>query len=134
MEWWQLALIAIVAVLVVLGLAAFLLWRNASETTKQLGERIERLSWRSRFTLAWRLVWDERIPIPVRAILPLLVLYLAMPLDIVPDFIPVLGQLDDLLVILVAFGLLMRFVPLSVIDSIIASIEDADREDESTPV
>jgi uncharacterized membrane protein YkvA (DUF1232 family) len=134
MEWWQLVLIAVVTALVVLALAAFLLWRNASERTRALGERIEKLSWRARFRLAWRLVWDPRIPILVRAILPVLVFYLAMPLDIIPDFIPVLGQLDDLLVVLVAFGLLARFVPMTVIDSIIASIEDEERQDEAESV
>jgi uncharacterized membrane protein YkvA (DUF1232 family) len=46
-----------------------------------------------------------------------------MPLDLVPDFIPVLGQLDDIAVVVVAVGLFARFVPLQVIDEHIDAIE-----------
>lgn len=50
---------------------------------------------------AWQIA--TRAPLGVRVVLVLLVLYLASPIDLIPDFIPVLGQLDDLLVI--AWGL-----------------------------
>jgi uncharacterized membrane protein YkvA (DUF1232 family) len=50
-----------------------------------------------------RLLQDERISRPRKLLLAALVAYLAMPLDVVPDFIPVAGQLDD--AILVAFVL-----------------------------
>ncbi len=42
-----------------------------------------------------RLLGDPRVPRRAKAALSLLVLYLAMPFDLVPDFIPVAGQLDD---------------------------------------
>ena len=50
---------------------------------------------------------------PLRARLPLLALivYLAMPLDIVPDFIPVIGQLDDVLVAGIAVWWFLRVCP-----------------------
>jgi len=50
-----------------------------------------------------RLLADERVPRRKRALLLAMIGYLAMPIDLVPDFIPVAGQLDDLL--LVAFVL-----------------------------
>ena len=50
-----------------------------------------------------RLLQDERVSRPRKLLLAALVAYLAMPLDLVPDFIPVAGQLDD--AILVAFVL-----------------------------
>jgi uncharacterized membrane protein YkvA (DUF1232 family) len=50
-----------------------------------------------------RLAADPRVPRRHKLALLLLVAYLAMPLDLVPDFIPVAGQLDD--AILVALGL-----------------------------
>jgi uncharacterized membrane protein YkvA (DUF1232 family) len=123
MDWWEYGLIAALVAVVVLGIAAFVVWRTASGRTKVLAERLQRLPWRSRFVLAGRLFGDERVPIGVRAIPVLLVLYLAMPVDIVPDFVPVLGQLDDVAVVIVAVGLFARFVPLSVIDEHIEAIE-----------
>ena len=45
-----------------------------------------------------RLVGDPRVPRRRKLALLLLVGYLVMPIDLVPDFVPVLGQLDDLIV------------------------------------
>lgn len=123
MDWWQYALISVLVALLVLGIAAFILWRTASGRTKRLAERLQALPWRSRFELACRLVADDRIPLAVRAIPALLVLYLALPLDLVPNFIPVLGQLDDVAVVSVAAGIFARFTPLQVIDEHIAELE-----------
>jgi uncharacterized membrane protein YkvA (DUF1232 family) len=50
-----------------------------------------------------RLLTDRRVPLSSKVLLGAMVLYLAMPFDLVPDFIPVAGQLDD--VILVAWVL-----------------------------
>jgi uncharacterized membrane protein YkvA (DUF1232 family) len=45
--------------------------------------------------LVGRLVRDARVPRGSRIALGLLALYLASPIDLVPDFVPVAGQLDD---------------------------------------
>ena len=50
-----------------------------------------------------RLIADPRVGGWRKALIALLVAYLAMPIDLVPDFIPVAGQLDD--AIIVAFVL-----------------------------
>ncbi len=50
-----------------------------------------------------RLAGDKALPRGVRTRLWLLLAYLAMPIDLVPDFIPVLGYADD--AIIVAFAL-----------------------------
>ena len=53
-----------------------------------------------------RLAGDPRVPRRRRFTLILLAAYLAMPIDLVPDFIPVAGQLDDaILVAIVLRGL-----------------------------
>lgn len=49
--------------------------------------------------LVKRLMSDPRVPRRRKAILALLVGYLALPFDLVPDFIPVAGQLDDAIVV-----------------------------------
>ena len=129
MDWWQILLLAIVIALAVLVVAAFVLWRTASAKVKVLGERVNRLPWRLRVKLVWRLTLDDRVPLSVRAIPPLLMLYLITPIDLVPDFIPVVGQLDDILVLVVALGLLVRFVPLDVVDTHLTTLEsDVYRE------
>lgn len=42
-----------------------------------------------------RLLADDRIPRSRKLVLVALLAYLALPFDLVPDFIPVAGQLDD---------------------------------------
>jgi len=67
------------------------------------------------------------MPAPVKAVIPALVAYLLMPLDIIPDFIPVIGQLDDLLLIALAVGLVVRFAPVKVLEEHIRRLEDEGR-------
>ena len=45
--------------------------------------------------LAFRLLRDERVPTAVKLVVPATLLYLISPIDVVPEFIPVLGPLDD---------------------------------------
>ena len=49
--------------------------------------------------LVTRLARDPRVPRRRKMLLLLLVGYLALPFDLVPDFIPVAGQLDDVIVV-----------------------------------
>ena len=65
---------------------------------------------------AARLAADPRVPWYTRVPLVGLLLYLAMPLDIIPDFIPIIGQLDDLLVAGVAVWWFVRTCPPSLAD------------------
>ncbi|MDP9236381.1 MAG: DUF1232 domain-containing protein [Chloroflexota bacterium] len=138
MDWWHLALLILVsglAILAVLAVSAFLVWRMASRRTKRLARRVRGLAWRPKIDLAKRLLVDDRIPAPVRLIVPLLVLYLALPLDLIPDFIPVIGQLDDILVVAIGVALLVRYVPERVLDQHLAELEPAvdGRETEQLP-
>jgi uncharacterized membrane protein YkvA (DUF1232 family) len=99
------------AALVAAVAAAWIGWRRSSDDERRLIKRAARLSLKAKLRLARAMFGDSRIPLAVRAIPPALVLYLAMPLDLVPDFVPVLGQLDDVLVLIVAVSLIFRFVP-----------------------
>lgn len=61
--------------------------------------------------LLWRLTRDPRVPARSKATLLLLGGYLALPFDIVPDFIPVAGQIDDIMVIAFALDQIVNRVP-----------------------
>lgn len=58
--------------------------------------------------LVRRLLSDPRVPRRRKLLLWGLLLYLASPVDLVPDFIPVAGQLDDAVIVALALRLLVR--------------------------
>ena len=55
-----------------------------------------------------RLAGDKTLPRGVRVRLALLLVYLASPIDLVPDFIPVLGYADDVLIVAAALRSVAR--------------------------
>ncbi|MGZ4352569.1 MAG: YkvA family protein [Gaiellaceae bacterium] len=65
-----------------------------------------------------RLLADPRVPRRAKAALWLVVPYLAMPFDLIPDFIPVLGQLDDALVVAAAVGYVVRAAGRDVVEEL----------------
>jgi uncharacterized membrane protein YkvA (DUF1232 family) len=58
--------------------------------------------------LVTRLARDPRVPRDRKLLLLPLVGYLALPFDIVPDFIPVAGQLDDAIIVALVLRSLVR--------------------------
>ncbi len=69
------------------------------------------------FRLAWRLLGDSRVPLWMKAV-PIVIplAYLMMPIDIIPDFFVGAGQLDDLVVILIALRLFIGLVPDAIVN------------------
>ena len=55
-----------------------------------------------------RLLRDDRVPRSRKLLLAALVGYLAMPIDLVPDFIPVAGQLDDAIIVALVLRSVLR--------------------------
>jgi uncharacterized membrane protein YkvA (DUF1232 family) len=53
---------------------------------------------------------DPRVPRRVKLVFALLIPYLAMPLDLVPDFIPVVGYVDDALLVAAGIAYAMRSI------------------------
>ena len=58
---------------------------------------------------------DPRTPFFVKLLVIAIVAYALSPIDLIPDFIPVLGLLDDLILIPLAISFVLRFVPSAVI-------------------
>jgi uncharacterized membrane protein YkvA (DUF1232 family) len=58
---------------------------------------------------------DPRVPWPAKALAGLTVAYALSPIDLIPDFIPVLGYLDDLVLVPLGLAIAIRLVPPSVL-------------------
>ena len=54
---------------------------------------------------------DPRVPWHAKAVAGLTVAYALSPIDLIPDFIPVLGYLDDLVLVPLGFALAIRLIP-----------------------
>ena len=65
----------------------------------------------SQMRLAVRLVREPGVPSLTKALPLLAALYLFSPVDLVPDVLPLLGQFDDLGVILIALEAFLRLCP-----------------------
>jgi uncharacterized membrane protein YkvA (DUF1232 family) len=101
MPWWADLLVSVAAALLLVWivLVAFL-WRSGrggaglSEAARLLPDLLRLVS---------RLARDRTLPRGIRLRLWLVLAYLASPLDLIPDFVPVVGYADD--AIIVAFAL-----------------------------
>jgi uncharacterized membrane protein YkvA (DUF1232 family) len=104
MFWWGWLLVGLGATLVVY--AVFVAWLVAC------GRRADARALAGFIpdclVLAGRLVRDDRVPRRHKLLLLGLAGYLALPFDLVPDFIPVAGQLDDAIVAALVLRHLIR--------------------------
>lgn len=57
---------------------------------------------------------DPRAPLAARLLALLVAAYALSPIDLIPDFIPVLGYLDDLLLVPLGLWLVLRMMPAAV--------------------
>ena len=78
-----------------------------------MGDRLRRAYRRARAELAiyQRVMRHPRTPPAARWCLGLAVGYLVTPIDLIPDFIPVLGQLDDIVIVPALVGVARRLIP-----------------------
>lgn len=60
---------------------------------------------------------DPRTPMLVRMIAVFVAAYALSPIDLIPDFIPIIGYLDDLLLIPLGLALVVRLTPPEVLES-----------------
>jgi uncharacterized membrane protein YkvA (DUF1232 family) len=59
---------------------------------------------------------DPRVPWYAKAMAAAIAAYAFSPIDLIPDFIPVLGYLDDLLILPLAIALTVRLIPAALMD------------------
>lgn len=113
MATWQVVAI-VTLVLVAIAAATFLVWLGRSAMTptqaaaelRALGVELVRLPGRLR-----RVAADPRTPRKARLWLITLAVYVASPIDPIPDFIPVIGHLDELVIVPLALRRIRRMIP-----------------------
>jgi uncharacterized membrane protein YkvA (DUF1232 family) len=103
--WWDL-LIGIAAALLLVWLALVVVLLVARPRGGLLREALRLLP--DVLRLVRRLAADKTLPRGVRIRLALLLAYLAIPLDPIPDFIPVLGYADDAIIVTVVLRSVVR--------------------------
>lgn len=104
MSWWTVVLI--------LAGVALVLWASLIVGLVIVGRRGDAIAV-SRFipdcvVLFRRLLADDRVPRNRKLALLALVAYLALPFDLVPDFIPIAGQLDDAILVVLTLRYVLR--------------------------
>lgn len=60
---------------------------------------------------------DPRTPLLVRVLALFVAAYALSPIDLIPDFIPVIGYLDDLLLVPLGLALVVRLIPPEVLEA-----------------
>ncbi|MBL0915011.1 MAG: DUF1232 domain-containing protein [Sphingopyxis sp.] len=82
-------------------------------TGKSLSERIGDLGHRLAVEAhaAWVAARDPRVPMLARILAVAVAAYALSPIDLIPDFIPVLGWLDDLIIVPLGLILVRRLIP-----------------------
>ncbi len=100
---------------------------NGMKRPRNMGEAIEvarKLPTYAR--LVWGLARDPRVPTQQKLVLAGIAAYLAFPIDVIPDFIPVIGELDDLAVLIFGLDWFIRNAPADVVDDHMARIARHD--------
>ncbi len=71
---------------------------------------------------------DPRVPWYAKAFMGLVLAYAFSPIDLIPDFIPVLGYLDDLVIIPLGIALALKMIPAQVMADARQEAEELSRQ------
>jgi len=75
-----------------------------------------------------------RLPMRCKFLAGFLVAYALSPIDLIPDFIPVLGQLDDLIIIPVGIWILYKLVPAEIKEEARAEIAHREKNQDKVQI
>lgn len=59
----------------------------------------------------WIAARDRRVSLPAKLVAGMVAAYALSPIDLIPDFIPILGYLDDLIIVPLGIMLAIRLIP-----------------------
>jgi len=72
---------------------------------------------------------DKRTPWYAKAMVGLVLAYIVSPIDIIPDFIPVIGLLDEVILVPIALTFIYKLIPDSVRQDIsLNKMDEADKK------
>lgn len=102
-------------------------------TGKSLSERIGDLGHRLAVEAhaAWLAARDPRVPVLARVLAIAVAAYALSPIDLIPDFIPVLGWLDDLIIVPLGLWAVRRLIPAALWNELHAAAETASERPSS---
>ncbi len=83
--------------------------------------------------LVWRLTFDKRVSILIRAVVPIALLYVISPYDILRDRIPIVGRFDDLIILGLALLFLTKMAPPNVVDEHMDRVPESNRPEDKDP-
>jgi len=83
--------------------------------------------------LIWRLTFDKRVSIFLRMLVPLAIVYVVSPYDLLKDWIPIVGRFDDLLILALAALLLTKLTPKHIVDELSGASLNRDRPEDKDP-
>jgi uncharacterized membrane protein YkvA (DUF1232 family) len=66
----------------------------------------------------WLAARDPRTPIAAKLVAGAVAAYALSPIDLIPDFIPVLGYLDDLIIVPAGIWLALKLIPAELMDEL----------------
>jgi uncharacterized membrane protein YkvA (DUF1232 family) len=72
--------------------------------------------------LVWRLLVDSRVPLFPKLILLVAAIYVISPIDLIPDVILGLGQMDDVAIVFLAIALFIELCPRAIVEEHRAAI------------
>ncbi len=83
--------------------------------------------------LIWRLTADRRVNIILRSLVPLALVYFLWPFDLIKDNIPLIGRVDDIIILGLAILFLIKLAPPHVVDEHLGRAAPADRPEDKDP-
>lgn len=110
MSWWTWLLIGVGLLVTSWMLLVFLAARLPEGSLKELAGFLPDCA-----TTARRLRGDPRVPRRAKLAIGFALLWVLSPIDLIPEFLPVIGPLDDVVIVALAFRYAARQVPRSVV-------------------
>lgn len=108
MNWWEMLIAVLGGVAVIYAVLLVLLAFYARKHPETVGMREALRLLPDLLTLLRRLTSDRTLPRGIRVRLVLLLAYLASPIDLVPDFLPVIGYADDVIIVALVLRSVIR--------------------------